>query len=246
MKATHTALAQTNATMTVLYMAAELGAKYWKLGFAGAAETRVVTVEAWAQDRVVAAIAKAKARLGLVPEARVLAVQEAGRDGFAVHRFFVSLGIESVVVDPASIEVPRRSRRAKTDRLDALKLLALLRRWDHGEKAALRVVHAPTPEEEDARQAHRERERLIVARTAHANRLRSLLATMGAAPRQVSARLTEVLDRLTCWDGTARTQCSAPPPPDWSRGWTGKTSWMACARQARSYASSLCRGYRIR
>jgi transposase len=201
MKATQAAPSQDSASAAVLYMAAELSAKEWKLAFGGPTGERVVSVAAWGQDRVAQEIAKAKGKLGLPATVRTLAVQEAGRDGFSVHRFFESLGVESLVADPASIETPRRLRRAKTDRLDALRLLALLRRWAGGERTALRVARVPTPAEEDARQPHRERERLVRERTRLTNRLRSMLAAQGVTVRRLRSDLAERLAQLCGWDG---------------------------------------------
>ena len=85
---------------------------------------------------------------------------EAGRDGFWLHRWLLECGIENWVVDSGSIEVKRRQRRAKTDRLDALKLLSMLMRYVGGERRVWTVLHVPTAEQEDARRPHRERERL--------------------------------------------------------------------------------------
>ena len=88
----------------------------------------------------------------------VLVMQEAGRDGFWVHRLLEAHGIGSVVVDPASIAVNRRSRRAKTDRIDAEAMLRTLMAWSRGERQVCAMVHPPTREAEDARRLTRERE----------------------------------------------------------------------------------------
>jgi transposase len=196
MKAKKAARNEDNAKEPVLYMAAELGAQKWNLAFCGPRGSRQVTLDAWDCEGVNRELAKAKTKVGLPAAAPVLAVQEAGRDGFSVHRFFETLSIQSLVVDPASIEVPRRQRRAKTDRLDADRLVALLRRWHGGERTALRVVRVPTVAQEDARQLPRERERLVEQRTRLTNRLRALLATQGLRLTHVDARLAESLDRL--------------------------------------------------
>jgi transposase len=115
-----------------------------------------------------------------------------------VHRFLLSLGVESLVVDSSSIEVNRRARRAKTDRLDAAKLLSVLQRYDHGERKLWSVLHVPTPAEEAARRPDRERERLTKERTALSNRLRSLLATVGRTVK----RLDEDAASWRQWDET--------------------------------------------
>jgi transposase len=98
---------------------------------------------------------RAKARCGLDPQARIHSCYEAGRDGWWLHRWLTAQGIDNLVVDAASIEVNRRARRAKTDRLDGDKLPAMLRRYHAGERV-WSVLREPTPEQEDARRTHRE------------------------------------------------------------------------------------------
>ena len=104
-------------------------------------------------------------------DVRVVSCYEAGRDGFWLHRYLLSRGIQNQVVDSSSIEVNRRQRRAKTDRLDGDKLLTMLMRYWGGERDLWRVVQVPSVEEEDARQLHRELERLQKERTGHRSRL---------------------------------------------------------------------------
>ncbi len=110
---------------------------------------------------------------------RVVTCYEAGRDGFWLHRFLVAQGAESLVVDPGSILVNRRARRAKSDRLDVEALLRLVIRHDAGDRSLGRMVVAPSIAEEDARRPGRERQRLLSERTAHNNRIQGLLATHG-------------------------------------------------------------------
>ena len=107
---------------------------------------------------------------------------EAGRDGWWLHRWLREHGIDNIVVDSASIEVNRRARRAKTDRLDGDKLLAMLLRH-HGGERVWSVLHEPTLEDEDARRTHRELARLMHERTAHTNRIGSLLVLHNLRPR---------------------------------------------------------------
>ena len=109
---------------------------------------------------------------------------EAGRDGWWLHRWLIAQGIDNLVVDSASIEVNRRARRAKTDRLDGDKLLAMQLRH-HGGERVWSVLHEPAPADEDARRAHRELERLVHERTAHTNRIGSLLVLHNLRPRIV-------------------------------------------------------------
>src|SRR6202049_1296579 len=159
-----------------LYMAFELSEKHWKLSLGDGARTPSrCTVAAGDTAALLECIAKAKARCALAPEAGVGSCYEAGRDGFWLHRWLIAHGIDNIVVDSASIEVNRRARRAKTDRLDGDKLLAMLIRYGAGERRVWSVVRVPTPEEEDARRAHRELGRLGHERTAHINRIRALL-----------------------------------------------------------------------
>jgi transposase len=112
-------------------------------------------------------------------EVRVVTCYEAGRDGFWLHRFLVAQGAASWVVDPGSILVNRRARRAKSDRLDVEGLLRLVIRYDAGDRHHGRMVVVPSIAEEDARRPGRERQRLLSERTAHSNRIQGLLATHG-------------------------------------------------------------------
>jgi len=109
----------------------------------------------------------------------VVTIQEAGRDGFWLHRLLEANGVRSHVVDPASVAVSRRSRRAKTDRIDAEGLLRALMAWSRGERQVCSMLRAPTREAEDARRLTREREALMAERIRHTNRIKGLLATQG-------------------------------------------------------------------
>ena len=173
-----------------LYMAFELGEKNWKLALSdGARSPSHYTVTAGDTAAVLECIAKAKARCELAQEASVHSCYEAGRDGFWLHRWLIAQGIDNIVVDSASIEVNRRARRAKTDRLDGDKLLAMLIRYHAGERRVWSVVRVPTPEQEDARRAHRELGRLGRERTAHINRIRALLVLQNLRVKYVGGRL---------------------------------------------------------
>src|SRR3954454_24287405 len=111
---------------------------------------------------------------------RVASCYEAGRDGFWLHRALQKAGIENRVIDPASLLVDRRARRAKTDRLDAAALLRALMALCRGEPRVRAVVRAPSVEEEDARRTTRERANLLKERVRHVNRIKGLLATRGS------------------------------------------------------------------
>jgi len=104
---------------------------------------------------------------------------EAGYDGFWLQRCLAAQAITCWVMDPGSLQVDRRARRAKTDRLDAAMLLRALMAWCRGDQAACRMVQVPSAEREDARRTHRERQRLIAERVQHVNRIKGLLATQG-------------------------------------------------------------------
>ena len=108
-----------------------------------------------------------------------MTIQEAGFDGFWLHRLLEANGIESHVVDAASVAVNRRQRRAKTDRIDLDMLLRTLAAFRRGERRACPMVHPPLPADEDRRRAGRERQRLITEKTQHLNRIKGLLATQG-------------------------------------------------------------------
>jgi transposase len=177
-------------TASVLYVAFELGEKNWKLSLGdGGRGPSGYTVTAGDTATVLECIGKSKARCGLAPEARVLSCYEAGRDGFGLHRWLIAQGIDNLVVDSASIEVNRRARRAKTDRLDGDKLLGRLMRYAGGERRVWSVVRVPTPGQEDARRTHRELERLGHERTAHIHRIRGLLVLQNRRVKYVGGRL---------------------------------------------------------
>jgi len=168
-----------------LYMSLELGDKKWMLTLSdGRRGPSRYGVEAGDTAAVADCIRKAKERCGLAAEAKVHSCYEAGRDGWWLHRWLLEQGIDNIVVDSASIEVNRHARRAKTDRLDGDKLLAMLLRHRAGERV-WSVLHEPTPEDEDARRTHRELARLAQERTAHTNRIGSLLVLHNLRPRLI-------------------------------------------------------------
>ncbi len=159
-----------------LYVSFELGDKTWKLTFGdGRRGPSRCTVAAGDQAAVTERIARARVRFNLSAQAPVHSCYEAGRDGWWLHRWLSELGVNNIVVDAASIEQNRRARQAKTDRLDGDKLLAMLLRWHTGERRVWSVLHEPSAQQEDERRVHRERERLARERTAHTNRIGSLL-----------------------------------------------------------------------
>jgi transposase len=185
-------------------MALELGEKGWKLGFTTglAQEPRLRDIPAKSVPSLQGEILAAKERFGLPPETPVASCYEAGRDGFWLHRCLLAMGVESVVVDSSSIEIDRRQRRVKTDLIDVKKLLKMLVRYGQGEKDVWRIVRAPTVEEEDARQLHRELETLRHEQTGHTNRIKGLLSNCGLT-LEVDRCLPKRLKELRLWDGSA-------------------------------------------
>ena len=129
-------------------------------------------VERFAQLR-----AKAKKRTGY--EYDIIVIQEAGLDGFWIHRVLEREGIESHVVDPASIATSRRRRRAKTDKIDGEALVRALLAYKRGEPRVCAVVCAPSVAQEDQRRLSRERRVLMIERTQHINRIKGLLFSQG-------------------------------------------------------------------
>ena len=164
----------------VLYMALELSDRSWKVLFAApSGRRRERTIAARDLDALLAESAEAKRKLGLAAAARVVSCYEAGRDGFWLHRALEAAGVESLVVDSSSIEVSQRARRKKTDRIDLVKLLALLLRYVGGERGVWSVVRVPDQEVEDVRQLSRGIDRLKTERGRHIVRLKSLLVKEG-------------------------------------------------------------------
>ncbi len=171
------------STVGELYMSLELGDRSWKLTIGdGRRGPSRYSVEAGDTAAVLDCVAKARARCDVSAEATLHSCYEAGRDGWWLHRWLLEHGIDNIVVDSASIEVNRRARRAKTDRLDGDKLLAMLLRH-HGGERVWSVLHEPTLEDEDARRTHRELARLMHERIAHTNRISSLLVLHNLRPR---------------------------------------------------------------
>jgi transposase len=188
-----------------LYVALELSWNEWKLAFATAPadNPRLRSIGGRNTAALLLEIAKAKKRFGLADEAPVHSCYEAGRDGFWLHRFLESQGIDNQVIDSSSIEVKRHGRRKKTDRLDAGKLLSTLIRWHLGERKVWSVVQVPSVADEDRRQLHRDLLEMKAQRTQHSNRIKGLLAGCGLAVPAIDGRFPEVLAQLRLWDGQA-------------------------------------------
>jgi transposase len=195
---------QESTALPRLLLAFELGQRTWKLGFTvGLGQRpRVREIPAGAVDRLAEEIRRAKERWQLPADAQVVSCYEAGRDGFWLHRHLVARGVTNYVIDSSSIEVNRRARRAKTDRLDLGGLLSLLARYVHGDRRVWHVVRVPTVSEEDARHLHRTWEMIQQERNRVINRLKGLLATQGVALPVTGDFLTRV-SAARLWDGAA-------------------------------------------
>jgi transposase len=193
---------RSESTAVALDVGIELSAREWWLTMSTGPGARRQRVRVAPGDRaaVIAALAQARARFGVSATAPVRSCYEAGRDGFWPHRFLHAVGVENLVVDSSSIEVPRRQRRAKTDRLDGQKLLALLLRHWGGERDMWHVVHVPSCAAEDARHASRSLTTLQRERTRYRNRIHSLLALHGVRLR-VDAQFPQRLAAARDWQG---------------------------------------------
>jgi len=128
---------------------------------------------------------------------------EAGRDGFWLHRALTMHGVTVYVLEPTSILVNRRARRAKTDRLDAEGMLRVLAAWLAGDRQVCSMVRVPTPEEEDAKRPHREREHLVQERLRIENRIAALLFTQGIRKRPSLRSWERDVAELRTGDGRA-------------------------------------------
>ena len=148
---------------------------------------------------------KARRRTG--QSFRIIVVQEAGLDGFSIHRALQNEGIESHVVDAASIATSRRRRRAKTDKIDGETLVRALLAYKRGEPRVCAMVKVPTPGEEDRRHLCRERKALTAERVRHVNRIKGFLFSQGVSGYQPVRRdRRQRLEELQTGDGRAFPQ----------------------------------------
>lgn len=144
---------------------------------------------------------------GLDGSTNIICCFEAGRDGFWLHRLLTANGVSTYVVEPASILVNRRARRAKTDRLDAEGLLRVLAAYLAGDEQICSMVRVPTPEEEDNKRPHRERQQLVQERTRLGNRILALLATQGIRARPSLRSWDRDIATLRTGDGRILPSC---------------------------------------
>jgi transposase len=197
---------QGESTAVCLYVALELSAHEWLLTITTALNARRVRVRvaprAWRTLSEV--VARAKRQLGVSVETPVRSCYEAGRDGFWPHRCLTQLGMGNVVVDSSSIEVNRRARHAKTDRLDGDHLVRLLIRYWSGEREVWHVVQVLSRDQEDARQASRGLTAVQEARTRYRNQIQALLTTHGVVARvRLDAKFPARLAQTVDWAGAS-------------------------------------------
>jgi transposase len=187
----------------VLYVAFELSKKHWKLAMTSGfgVQPMLRTVPATDLEGVRRAVEAGRRRLGLPASASVVSCYEAGRDGFWIHRALSRLAIANRVVDSSSIEVNRRARRTKTDRLDALKLVMMLVRVCQGERRVWSEVHVPDAAVEGARHVSRERTALRKEQTRLRNQIGSWLATYGCHVSMRTQRQADWWTQARDWAG---------------------------------------------
>ena len=196
------------------FVAIELSKSSWVVGFQTplSKQTSRYQVKACDAEPLLQLIERVRTRVTreVGRPVEVTSCYEAGYDGFWLHRVLEAHGIHNHVLDPASLQVNRRARRPKTDRIDADRMVRALIRHLRGEPDASSVVRVPSPEQEDARRLHRERGRLIAERVGHVNRIKGLCATQGIYNYEPlrSDRL-ERLDKLRTGDGRALARFKA-------------------------------------
>lgn len=190
-----------------IYVSVELSQSTWLVtSFLPAVDTKMArkVFAAGEIGRLLSLISelRSKAERQLGEPLPVVVIQEAGLDGFWVHRALTSEGLESYVVDPTSVAVPRKARRAKTDRLDGETLVRALMAFKRAEPRVCAMVRVPNYDEEDRRRLLRERKALVVERLAHVNRIEGLLFAQGISDyRPLNRDRRQRLDELRTGDG---------------------------------------------
>ncbi|MGH7160832.1 MAG: IS110 family transposase [Acetobacteraceae bacterium] len=190
-----------------IHVAIELSFSSWLVAvrLPGTGKSRLYRVEGGDKAALLALIAKQRALVTakLGGTVNVACCFEAGRDGFWLQRLLSAHGIVAYVLEPTSILVNRRARRAKTDRLDAEGMLRVLAAWLGGDRQVCSMVRVPTPEEEDAKRPHREREHLVQEKLRIENRIEGLLFTQGIRGRPSLRSWERDLAALRTGDGRA-------------------------------------------
>jgi transposase len=203
-KLDHTDAPTTDEYATV-YLAFELSKAKWKLGVIvpGSQKVSRYTIDGGNLTALTARLAAARAKTERCGKpVRILSCYEAGYDGHWLHRWLIEQGVINYEIDPSSIEVNRRARRAKTDRIDLETLMRAFLAYLRGEPRACSVLRVPGVEDEDRRRLTRERERLVKERTAHTNRIKGLLHAQGVRDAMPMKRgFIASLEHLRTGDG---------------------------------------------
>jgi len=194
-------------TRDICCAALELSKTTWVCAFSAPGDGKVVVhkIKAGEVDRLIGFLdgSKVKAEHQLGRPLQIVLCYEVGYDGFWLARLMIARGIRTVVFDPASFLMPRRGRRAKTDRLDAEGMTRTLRAWLGGNRDVARDVQIPSVEQEDAKRIERERKYLVEGRTSIVGRIKGLLALHGIwlSSKRISRDLSKRLDTLRTGDG---------------------------------------------
>jgi transposase len=195
----------TTGDYATVYVAFELSKVKWKLGIIlpGSEKMSRYTIAGGDLAALTARLTAARTKAARTGEpVRIVSCYEAGFDGHWLHRWLTEQGIVNHEIDPASIQVNRRARRAKTDRIDLEQLMRALLAYRRGEPRVCSVVHVPTVEDEDRKRRNRERGRLLKERTAHTNRIKGLLHAQGIRDAMpLKPGFVATLDGLRTGDG---------------------------------------------
>lgn len=190
----------------IIHIAIELSVSSWLVAVRtpGSEKARLHRIEGGDSAALLALISAVRARESAKSGQTSIGVAccfEAGRDGFWLHRLLTAHGVDAYVLEPTSILVNRRARRAKTDRLDAEGMLRVLAAWLGGDRQVCSIVRVPTPEEEDAKRPHRERERLVHEKQRIENTIEALLFTQGIRGRPSLRSWERDVEALQTADG---------------------------------------------
>jgi transposase len=201
-------MAQPTDSVNVCCVALELSKKSWVIAFSPPAEggkNSLHQIAAKDISRLLGFLesARLKAEREASHPLEIVVCYEVGYDGFWLARVLIAKGIRTIVFDPASFLMPRRGRRAKTDRLDAEGMTRTLRTWLSGDREVARNVQIPSVEQEDAKRIERERKYLVEERISIVGRIKGLLALHGIwlTGKRIGKGLRERLDRMTTGDG---------------------------------------------
>lgn len=192
-----------------VYLVFELSKKTWQLGVLRPGSDKLSRYSIAGGDLTALASRLARCRAEAAQGGqpiRILSCYEAGLDGHWLHRWLTGQGVISHEIDPSSIEVSRRARRAKTDRIDLEKLMRTFLAYLRGEPRVCSMVHVPTVEDEDRKRRTRARERLLKERTSHGNRIKGLLLGQGVRDVQpLKPGFIASLDKMRTGDGRMLT-----------------------------------------